>query len=97
MVEEIFADRNYTDDGHLVPRAHAQAMVHGAEASVRHVMAMLEAGALVSINGKRLPCRAGSVCVHGDNAEAVATASAVRQAMKAAGYTCVALPALLRA
>ena len=97
VVEEIFADRNYTDDGHLVPRAHAQAMVHGAEASVRHVMAMLEAGALVSINGKRLPCRAGSVCVHGDNAEAVATASAVRQAMKAAGYTCVALPALLRA
>ena len=97
VVEEIFADRNYTDEGHLVPRAHPQAMVHGPEASVRHVMAMLEGAALVSINGKRLPCKAGSICVHGDNAEAVATAQAVRQALKTAGYPCVTLPALLGA
>lgn len=97
VVEEIFADRNYTDDGDLVPRSHPQAMVHGAQASVRHVLAMLEGGALVSINGKRLPCRAGSICVHGDNTEAVATAQAVAQALRAAGYTLVGLPGLLAA
>ena len=34
VVEEIFADRQYTDDGNLVPRSQPQAMVHGAEASV---------------------------------------------------------------
>ncbi len=95
VVEEIFADRNYTDEGDLVPRSHPQAMVHGAQAGVRHVMAILEGGALVSIHGKRLPCRAGSICVHGDNAEAVATAQAVRQALKASGYALVALPAML--
>ena len=95
VVEEIFADRNYTDEGDLVPRAHPQAMVHGAEASVRHIRTILEGGALVSINGKRLPCQAGSICVHGDNAEAVATAQAVRQALQAAGWQLVALPALL--
>ena len=44
------------------------------------------ARALVSIHGKRLPCAAGSICVHGDNAEAVATAQAVRAALQAAGY-----------
>ena len=94
VVEEIFADRNYTDEGDLVPRSHPQAMVHGPAASVRHVMAILEAGALLSINGKRLPCQAGSICVHGDNAEAVATAQAVRQVLTAAGYGLVSLPAL---
>lgn len=94
VVEEIFADRQYTDEGSLVPRSHPQAMVHGAQASVRHVMRILEGGALVSIHGKRLPCAAGSICVHGDNAEAVATASAVREALQAGGYTPVALPAL---
>ena len=94
VVEEIFADRQYTDEGNLVPRSHPQAMVHGAEASVRHVMAILDGGALVSIHGKRLPCAAGSICVHGDNTEAVTTASAVRQALQAAGYTPVALPAM---
>jgi UPF0271 protein len=94
VVEEIFADRQYTDEGNLVPRSHPQAMVHGAEASVRHVMAILDAGALLSIHGKRLPCAAGSICVHGDNAEAVATAGAVRGALQAAGYALVPLPAL---
>jgi UPF0271 protein len=94
VVEEIFADRQYTDDGNLVPRSHPQAMVHGAEASVRHVMAMLDGAALLSIHGKRLPCAAGSICVHGDNAEAVATAQALRTALTAAGYRLSALPEL---
>jgi UPF0271 protein len=95
VVEEIFADRNYTDEGDLVPRSHPQAMVHGVDASVRHILAILQGGALVSINGKRLPCSAGSICVHGDNAEAVATAQAVQQALLGAGYELVGLPSLL--
>ena len=94
VVEEIFADRNYTDDGHLVPRSHEQAMVHGAEASVQHVMRILDGGALVSIHGRRLPCTAGSICVHGDNTEAVGTAQAVRAALLAAGYVPSPLPLL---
>jgi 5-oxoprolinase (ATP-hydrolysing) subunit A len=68
--------------------------VHGAHASVRHVMAILDGGALVSIHGKRLPCRTGSICVHGDNAEAVNTARAVRAALAEAGYEVVPLTAL---
>jgi 5-oxoprolinase (ATP-hydrolysing) subunit A len=95
VVEEVFADRQYTDEGNLVPRSYPQAMVHGAEASVRHVMAMLDGAALISIHGKRLPCTAGSVCVHGDNADAVATARAVRSALQAAGYELAGLPALV--
>jgi UPF0271 protein len=94
VVEEIFADRHYTDEGNLVPRSHPEAMVHGAHASVHHVMTILDGGALVSIHGKRLPCRAGSICVHGDNAEATATARAVRSALAEAAYEVVALPDL---
>jgi UPF0271 protein len=48
---------------------------------------MLEEGAIVSVNGKRLPVEAGSICVHGDNEEAVATAKRLREALVAAGYT----------
>jgi UPF0271 protein len=94
VVEEIFADRQYTDEGNLVPRSQPQAMVHGAAASVQHVMRILDGGALVSIHGKRLPCAAGSICVHGDNAEAVSTAKAVRAALQSAGYRLSALPDL---
>jgi UPF0271 protein len=94
VVEEIFADRQYTDEGNLVPRSQPQAMVHGAEASVMHVMRILDGGALVSVHGKRLPCAAGSICVHGDNAEAVSTAKAVRAALQSTGYRLSTLPEL---
>ena len=97
VVEEIFADRAYLDDGNLVPRSQPGAMVHGAEASLAHVMRMVEEQALVSINGKRIPVEPQSICVHGDNAEAVATAQALREGLEKAGYTMVTIPEVFAA
>lgn len=93
VVEELFADRAYLDDGQLVPRSRPGAMIHGADASLAHVLRMLEEGAIVGVNGQRLPVRAGSVCVHGDNAEAVATARTLREGLQAAGYAIAPLAA----
>ena len=95
VIEEIFADRTYLDDGNLVPRSQPGAMIHGAEASLAHVMRMVEEQALVSINGKRIPVEPQSICVHGDNAEAVATAQALREGLTRAGYRLATLPELL--
>ncbi len=95
VVEEIFADRAYMDDGNLVPRSQPGAMVHGAEASLQHVMRMVEESALISINGKRIPVNPQSICVHGDNADAVATAQAIRDGLLGAGYALKAIPELV--
>ena len=95
VVEEIFADRAYLDDGQLVPRSRPDAMIHGAEASHAHVRRMLEEGAIVSVTGKRLPCRIGSICVHGDGAEAVSTAAYLKERLAADGYSLVGLPDVL--
>ncbi|MEI7613098.1 MAG: 5-oxoprolinase subunit PxpA [Betaproteobacteria bacterium] len=95
VVEEIFADRAYLDDGNLVPRSQPGAMVHGAEASLQHVMRMVEENALISINGKRIPVNPQSICVHGDGAEAVATAQALRVGLLKAGYQLVTVPELV--
>ena len=95
VIEEIFADRAYLDDGNLVPRSQPGAMIHGAEASLAHVMRMVEEQSLVSINGKRIPVEPQSICVHGDNAEAVATAQALREGLTRAGYRLATLPELL--
>ena len=94
IVEEIFADRAYTDDGNLVPRSQPGAMIHGAEASLQHVMRMVEESALISINGKRIPVNPQSICVHGDNADAVATARAIRDGLLKAGYELATIPEL---
>ena len=93
VVEEIFADRAYQDDGSLVPRNHPGAMIHGAAASLAHVLAMLEAGAIISVNGTHLPTPIGSICVHGDGPEAVATARALRAGLLERGYPLAGLTA----
>jgi UPF0271 protein len=94
VVEEIFADRAYLDDGNLVPRSAPGAMIHGADASLSHVMRMVEESALISINGKRIAVNPQSICVHGDNADAVATAQAIRDGLLKAGFALVTIPEL---
>ena len=70
-------------------------MIHGAEAALAHVLAMLEAGGLISREGKLLPTRIASICVHGDGPEAVATAQALRNGLQAAGWQLGGLAALV--
>ena len=94
VVEEIFADRAYQDDGQLAPRGTPGAMVHGAEACAAHVQAMLAEQALIALSGKRIPTAIGSVCVHGDGPGAVAVARHLQQALEAAGWEIASLPAL---
>jgi UPF0271 protein len=94
VVEEIFADRAYQDDGSLVPRSRPDALIHGAAASLAHVLAMLEAGALISLNGTHRPTPIGSICVHGDGPEAVATARALRAGLLERGYRLAGLEAI---
>lgn len=94
VVEEFFADRAYTDEGNLVPRSQPGAMVHGAQACLRHVLGMLEAGGLIATSGKLIPAVLQSICVHGDDAEAVETARALRAGLIEAGYELVTIPQL---
>ena len=94
VVEEIFADRAYQDDGSLVPRSRPDALIRGAAASLAHVLAMLEAGALISVNGTHRPTPIGSICVHGDSPEAVATARVLRAGLLERGYRLAGLEAI---
>jgi len=83
---EVFADRAYLDDGQLMPRSQPGAVLHDAQTCVGHVLRMLQAQAIVTATGKQLPTRIDSICVHGDGADAVATAGTLRQTLLSAGY-----------
>lgn len=82
---EVYADRTYDDDGNLTPRSQPGAVIHDAAEAEARVLAMLEEGAIRSTSGKRIPVRIDTVCVHGDNPEAVAMARSLRGALTAAG------------
>jgi UPF0271 protein len=92
VVEEIFADRAYLPDGQLVPRSRPDAMIHGAAACLAHVLAMLEAGALIAADGTRIATPIGSICVHGDSPGAVAVARHLREQLAARGHQVLPLP-----
>jgi UPF0271 protein len=57
---------------------------------------MLDAGALIAIDGTRIPTPIGSICVHGDNPGAVAVAHALREGLEAAGLRLATLPELAK-
>lgn len=92
VAEEVFADRNYTDEGNLVSRREPNAMIHDAAEAVPHVLRMVEEQALFSVNGKKIPTEVDSICVHGDGPAAVATAKALRDAMEERGIAVKSLP-----
>jgi len=93
---EIFADRAYRDDGQLVPRSQPGAMIHGAQASLDHVLRMLDVGGLVTVSGKVLKTEIHSICVHGDGPDALASARRIATGLEQAGYLPTTLPDTLQ-
>jgi UPF0271 protein len=73
VFREGFPDRGYTNDGRLVPRGHAGALVEDVDT--------------IAANAVRLAEGVDSVCVHGDSSTAVRAATAVRHALEEAGYS----------
>tara|TARA_B100000700_G_scaffold135076_1_gene150909 strand:- start:1920 stop:2693 length:774 start_codon:yes stop_codon:yes gene_type:complete len=80
---EIFADRNYEDDGNLVSRSKPNALITNPEIAKKHVLAMVKNQALNCYSGKKIPCEIDSVCIHGDNISSLATAKSIKDNLKA--------------
>jgi UPF0271 protein len=75
FVAEGFADRRYRSDGSLVPRSEPDAFVDNPDEAVKQVEW------LIREKGVR------TICVHGDNPDAVAFTKAVRDALLARNFT----------
>ena len=76
---EIFADRNYEDDGNLVSRSKPNALITDPEQAKKHVLSMVQNQALNCLSGKQIPCEIDSVCIHGDNKSSLSTAKSIRE------------------
>ncbi len=76
---EIFADRNYEDDGNLVSRKKPHALITDPEQAKKHVLKMVQTQSLNCHSGKQIPCEIDSVCIHGDNLSSLATAKSIKE------------------
>ncbi|WP_041962280.1 5-oxoprolinase subunit PxpA [Sulfurospirillum cavolei] len=81
LLYEVFADRAYDDEGYLVPRHQAGSVLHDVDAVVARLKLLQNEGVLETISGKKIALRADTLCVHGDNAEAVAMVETLRKCM----------------
>ena len=84
---EIFADRNYEDDGNLVSRKKPHALITDPEQAKKHVLKMVQTQSLNCHSGKQIPCEIDSVCIHGDNLSSLETAKSIKKNLLDNGLT----------
>lgn len=71
VAQEVFADRTYQDDGMLTPRNQPDAMITDSKIAIAQVIQMIKNGTVTSVSGKTVPLHADTLCLHGDQANAV--------------------------
>ena len=64
--EEVFADRNYEDDGTLVSRNKAYALIHDPKKVAKRVLKMIREKKIETITGKYIETEFNTICIHGD-------------------------------
>jgi UPF0271 protein len=85
IAHEVFVDRNYLSNGQLVSRTRPDALLHDPAEAAPRVLRMLREGKVRSVDGVDIDVRAETICLHGDNPEAVEFACALRARLEKEG------------
>jgi 5-oxoprolinase (ATP-hydrolysing) subunit A len=79
---EVFADRSYQDDGSLSPRSIADGLIEDVSIAIKQVLQMIKKGTVTSVSGREMPILAETICIHGDEKQAVKFAKEINRALK---------------
>lgn len=79
VVREVFADRHYNPDLSLVARCHPNASIQDAAEAAAHVQDMMFRHRIKTMDGQFLPIEADTICIHGDNPNALAILKAIHK------------------
>jgi UPF0271 protein len=85
IAREIFADRNYMNEGWLVPRTRPDALLHDPKQAAARVLRMLREEKVRSVEGRDVDVRGETICVHGDTPGAVEFARELRTQLEREG------------
>jgi len=83
---EAFADRAYLANGTLLSRDRAGAVLHEARLVASRALTIARDHYVWTVDGVRLEVQADSLCIHGDNADALDLVKATRIALEADGF-----------
>ena len=82
---EAFADRAYKSDGSLVPRTEPGAVIHDVQAAVKRAITMVRSSTVTADDGTTVGVVAQSLCVHGDNPDALPMLRELRTQLERSG------------
>jgi UPF0271 protein len=77
VVSEVFADRTYQSDGSLTPRSHENAIIKNELQAVNQVLHMVRQQNVLSIQQQNVPLKVETICIHGDNQDAIKLVQAI--------------------
>ena len=83
---EIFADRNYGDNGCLLSRNNENSMINNVQDAVINVRRMLENRSIFCYSGKKISCKFDSICIHGDGKLGLAIATSLSKCLIKDGW-----------
>lgn len=95
--QEFFSDRAYEEDGSLVSRAKAGAMILDEAEAIQRVVRAVREQKVTAITGADIPIIADTVCIHGDGARALEFAVNIRKALNDQSIKVAALQEVLAA
>jgi 5-oxoprolinase (ATP-hydrolysing) subunit A len=82
---EGFVDRAYNPDGTLASRRLEGTLLHDPKRAIEQALRMVTEGTVVAMDGTVVELHVDTLCVHGDNPDAVDFVSGLRQQLTSAG------------
>ena len=79
---EIFADRNYEDNGQLITRTNKNASINDPKIASENILEMLDKSYIKCYSGKKIKTNIDTICIHGDGSNAVAIAKELKNKLK---------------
>lgn len=84
---EVFADRRYEENGQLVSRKEADAVLTDTDEAIEQVVKMVKENKVIAKTGKEIELKADTICVHGDGAHALEFVSKIRERLTKEGIS----------
>lgn len=83
VFEEVFADRAYLENAQLCPRSNAMA-VHKTQEKIKQQVRLLKnESSVMSIENSKIKLNFDTICIHGDEPDALETAKTVFEVLNA--------------
>ena len=93
---EAFADRGYMADGSLAPRNQKGAFIHDPNEAAARMLTLVREGIVKTHDGQELRLKAHTICLHGDNPEALKMAEVIKHTLESNGVAIKNLREILK-